>query len=262
MTNLFDLTGRVAAITGGAGLMGMQHAEVIAAHGGIPVLVDVTDAQEKAADLAKRHSVTAAAYRCNITQPGGVEELLKEILARFGRLDILINNAANNPKMESSSEVNFSRLENFPIAAVECRSRGGLDWRASLQPGDGQLHGTDVSRMRTARSNSQHCIGPGGDRSGSAYLPATGSAGAFAAGQAGNLLRGEERTGRTHPLSCHLLGRRGRPGKCSLPRWHLQRATRGLRAEAGEPDSDGTDGPRWTSIRARCSFWSRMPRLI
>ena len=113
MTNLFDLTGRVAAITGGAGLMGMQHAEVIAAHGGIPVLVDITDAQEKAADLAQRYNVDAGAYPCNITQPDGVRELLKNILARFGRLDILINNAANNPKMESSSEVNFSRLEKF-----------------------------------------------------------------------------------------------------------------------------------------------------
>ena len=115
MTKLFDLTGRVAAITGGAGLMGMQHAEVIAAHGGIPVLVDVTDGSEKAADIERRHHVAAGAYRCNITQPDSVKELLKEILARFGRLDRLINNAANNPKMENSDEVNFSRLENFPI---------------------------------------------------------------------------------------------------------------------------------------------------
>jgi NAD(P)-dependent dehydrogenase (short-subunit alcohol dehydrogenase family) len=115
MTDLFDLTGRVAAITGGAGLLGMQHAEVIAAHGGIPVLIDLACAQEKAADLAKRHNVPALDCQCNITQPDSVRAMLKEILARFGRLDILINNAANNPKMESSSEVNFSRLENFPI---------------------------------------------------------------------------------------------------------------------------------------------------
>ena len=115
MTDLFDLTGRVAAITGGAGLLGMQHAEVIAAHGGIPVLVDVARADDKAADLARRHNVPAMACQCNITQPESVRELLKQILERFGRLDILINNAANNPKMESSAEVNFSRLENFPI---------------------------------------------------------------------------------------------------------------------------------------------------
>jgi NAD(P)-dependent dehydrogenase (short-subunit alcohol dehydrogenase family) len=115
MKDLFDLAGRVAVITGGAGLLGMQHAEVIAAHGGIPVLVDLACAHEKAADLAQRHNVPSIACQCNITQPDSVRELLRQVLTRFGRLDILINNAANNPKMESSSEVNFSRLENFPI---------------------------------------------------------------------------------------------------------------------------------------------------
>ena len=112
-------------ITGGAGLMGMQHAEVIAAHGGIPVLVDVVCGCAKAADLSRRHHVPAKALRCDITQPGSVRNLLKEILTNFGRVDILINNAANNPKMENSSEVNFSRLENFPIE----------QWQADLAVG-------------------------------------------------------------------------------------------------------------------------------
>jgi NAD(P)-dependent dehydrogenase (short-subunit alcohol dehydrogenase family) len=125
MTDLFDLSGRVATITGGAGLMGMQHAEVIAAHGGIPVLVDVVAAEEKAAGLAQRNGVPAMACQCDITQPARVQELLQQILTRLGRLDILINNAANNPRMESSAEVNFARLENFPIE----------QWQADLAVG-------------------------------------------------------------------------------------------------------------------------------
>jgi len=43
MKNLFDLTGRVAVITGGAGFMGPKHAEVIAKYGGIPVIVDLPE---------------------------------------------------------------------------------------------------------------------------------------------------------------------------------------------------------------------------
>jgi len=125
MKDLFDLTGRVAAITGGAGLLGLQHAEVIAAYGGIPVLVDLAQADAKAADLSARHNVPAMACHCNITQPDSVRALLQGILDRFGRLDILINNAANNPKMESSTEVNFSRFENFPIQ----------QWQADLAVG-------------------------------------------------------------------------------------------------------------------------------
>lgn len=115
MTDLFDLTGRVAVITGGAGLLGMQHAEVIAGQGGINVLLDVAPAEEKAANLERRHGSPARAIQCDITKPDSVREALQEILACFGRVDILINNAANNPKMENSGEVNFSRLENFPI---------------------------------------------------------------------------------------------------------------------------------------------------
>jgi len=115
MKDLFDLSGRVAVITGGAGLLGMKHAEVIAAHGGVPVLVDVVAASDKAASLAQRYQVPACALEADIVEPGDVRRVLYEVTTRFSRLDILINNAANNPKMENSTDVNFSRLENFSL---------------------------------------------------------------------------------------------------------------------------------------------------
>jgi len=115
MTDLFNLAGRVAVITGGAGLLGMKHAEVIAAHGGSPVLVDIADAHVQARDLEERFGVPTMACRTDITSPSAVRGLLDEVLARFERVDILINNAANNPKVGASGGVNFSRLENFPL---------------------------------------------------------------------------------------------------------------------------------------------------
>jgi NAD(P)-dependent dehydrogenase (short-subunit alcohol dehydrogenase family) len=124
----FDLTGRVAVITGGAGLLGEQHARAIAAAGGIPVLVDIQRerASEKAAALSREFSVPAIGCAADITKQPEIEALRTEILARFGRLDILINNAANNPKMEASTEVNFSRLENFPLSQWEADIAVGL----------------------------------------------------------------------------------------------------------------------------------------
>jgi NAD(P)-dependent dehydrogenase (short-subunit alcohol dehydrogenase family) len=89
MTQLFDLTGRVAAITGGAGLLGRQHAEAIAACGGIPVLVDIVNADRVAAEIAERRHVPAFAAQADITRPESVRQLLADILERFGRLDIL-----------------------------------------------------------------------------------------------------------------------------------------------------------------------------
>ncbi|MGA2236398.1 MAG: SDR family oxidoreductase [Terriglobales bacterium] len=126
--NLFDLTGRVAVITGGAGLLGEQHARAIAAAGGIPVLVDIQQqrASEKAAALSHEYGVPAIGCVADITNESEIEALRGEILAKFGRLDILINNAANNPKMEASTEVNFSRLENFPLAQWEADIAVGL----------------------------------------------------------------------------------------------------------------------------------------
>jgi len=126
--NPFDLTGRVAIITGGAGLLGEQHARAIASAGGIPVLVDIQQqrASEKAAILSKEYGVEAIGCSADITKQAEIELLRAEIIARFGRLDILINNAANNPKMEADSEVNFSRLENFPLTQWDADIAVGL----------------------------------------------------------------------------------------------------------------------------------------
>jgi NAD(P)-dependent dehydrogenase (short-subunit alcohol dehydrogenase family) len=125
---LFDLSGRVAIITGGAGLLGTKHAEAIAMAGGIPVLVDISlaAAEDKARLVANRFGVPTAAFRTDITQRDEVEVLLAEVLKRFGTVDILINNAANNPKIEGVADQPWSRFENFPIAVWEADLAVGL----------------------------------------------------------------------------------------------------------------------------------------
>jgi NAD(P)-dependent dehydrogenase (short-subunit alcohol dehydrogenase family) len=127
LSNPFDLSGRVAVITGGAGLLGEQHATAIAAAGGLPVLVDIHEqrACEKADALAETYGVPAFGCAADITKQQEIESLRDRILSRYGRLDILINNAANNPKMEASGEIDFSRLENFPLS----------QWQADLAVG-------------------------------------------------------------------------------------------------------------------------------
>ncbi len=115
--SMFDLTGRVAIITGGTGLLGQQHGEAIAGAGGIPVLADIrTDVVDSSsAAFRERFGPEACVLQTDITHPESVRALLAEVLRRYGRVDILINNAANNPKMEKTAEVEFSRLENFPL---------------------------------------------------------------------------------------------------------------------------------------------------
>ncbi|MFI5244641.1 MAG: SDR family oxidoreductase [Gemmatimonadales bacterium] len=123
----FSLAGRVAIITGGAGLLGVQHAAAIAAAGGIPVLADLRgdDARASASGIASTFGIPAMGATCDITSAASVESLLAAVRGRFGRVDILVNNAANNPKVEGSGK-DFSRLEHFPLDQWESDIAVGL----------------------------------------------------------------------------------------------------------------------------------------
>jgi NAD(P)-dependent dehydrogenase (short-subunit alcohol dehydrogenase family) len=114
----FDITGRVAVITGGGGLLGPRHAAAIAHHGGIPVLVDLRleTAERCARDIARERGVPACALQADITNDDAVRGVLANVLSRYGRLDILVNNAANNPKVEAPGEKAWSQVENFPLS--------------------------------------------------------------------------------------------------------------------------------------------------
>jgi NAD(P)-dependent dehydrogenase (short-subunit alcohol dehydrogenase family) len=117
---LFDLTGRVAIVTGGAGLLGYHHGAILSAAGAHVVLLDLASANPalRAEQLTLAHGPECLGLAADITSEASLEEARDAILAKFGRIDILINNAANNPKVESHPHAEpkqWSRLENFPL---------------------------------------------------------------------------------------------------------------------------------------------------
>lgn len=116
--HLFDLTGRVAIITGGAGLLGRQHAAAIAAAGGHAVLVDLRhDETVRAADeVARASGVRALGVAADITVKTEVERMVAETMAAFGRIDILINNAAMTVKGGGHrSDEYFAPFVDYPL---------------------------------------------------------------------------------------------------------------------------------------------------
>jgi NAD(P)-dependent dehydrogenase (short-subunit alcohol dehydrogenase family) len=118
VAGLFDLTGRVAIITGGAGLLGYQHGAILAAAGAHVVLLDLglANPQLRAEQLAADHGPDCLGLAVDITSEASLLEARDAILAKFHRIDILINNAANNPKVEDQKPGQpWSRLENFPV---------------------------------------------------------------------------------------------------------------------------------------------------
>lgn len=143
--SLFRLDGRVAVITGGAGLLGYQHAATIAGLGGLPVLLDINVAGlvDNAARLEQETGCEALTLVADITDLSALVSAFEQLMARHGRVDILINNAARNPKVESAGDKDFSRLEHFPWE----------QWRLDLDVGLGgafncaKVFGTQMARQ-------------------------------------------------------------------------------------------------------------------
>ena len=98
MLETLNLDDKVVVITGAAGLLGCQHADAVAQAGGIPILLDLKkDAVELLAiEIEQRHGVEAMAYQVDISCEKEVSQNLEEILGRYGKVDALVNNAANN----------------------------------------------------------------------------------------------------------------------------------------------------------------------
>ncbi|MFA4848330.1 MAG: SDR family oxidoreductase [Methanoregula sp.] len=113
----FRIDKEVAVITGGAGLLGYQHARAIMSSGGIPVLVDINEkqAKEKAKLLSDTLSGECHGYYCDITDKRSVQGICSQLTDQFGAVNILINNAANDPKVtQTPGEKPWSRFEQFP----------------------------------------------------------------------------------------------------------------------------------------------------
>jgi len=117
LNSLFSLKEKVIVITGAIGLLGKKHAEAIAAYGGNPILLDLSQeaVDEYANLLNKKYGVKSSGFAVNITDEKQIEENSSLLIERYGKIDGLVNNAANNPKVEDSCDKNFSRLENFPL---------------------------------------------------------------------------------------------------------------------------------------------------
>ena len=125
---LFDLTGRVAIITGGTGLLGYHHGAILAAAGAHVVLLDLpaTDPESRAAQIAAAHGVECFGLATDVTNEASISDASSRVMAKFERIDILINNAANNPKVEEANGLAWSRLENLPLDVWDSDIRVGL----------------------------------------------------------------------------------------------------------------------------------------
>ena len=126
----FDLTGKVALITGAAGLLGIEHAAALLDCGATIVLTDIGERELSAAQNIL--SQNAAAGRIftrvmDVSKPDAIHSVAESVAAEGLRIDILVNNAAIDPKVKGDKGMlETSRLENFPLEQWDLQIAVGL----------------------------------------------------------------------------------------------------------------------------------------
>lgn len=126
----FDLTGRTALITGGAGLLGAEHAAALLEIGATVVITDIGEARLVAARTSLSQDADSSRILTrvmDVSQLDAIITLAQELAAAGRRVDILVNNAAIDPKVKGDEGVlETSRLENFPLDQWDLQLKVGL----------------------------------------------------------------------------------------------------------------------------------------
>lgn len=115
MKKIFSLEGKVAVVTGACGLLGRKHCEALAESGAHVVAADLNLEQTKSVtrELGDRHMAIAV----DVTSDLSILEARENILERYGKLDVLVNNAAINDMFENPQlALEKSKFENYPYA--------------------------------------------------------------------------------------------------------------------------------------------------
>ncbi|HXQ29146.1 MAG TPA: SDR family oxidoreductase [Gemmatimonadales bacterium] len=117
-TDLFSLEGRTAIVTGAVGLLGRQHAVALADAGANVVLVDLAQSavEALAAELKPAATGEIVPVGADVTDPASLAAARARVAERFGRIDVLVNNAAVNDKVEAPEQgAEAARFENFSL---------------------------------------------------------------------------------------------------------------------------------------------------
>jgi len=117
LPDLFDLTDRVAIVTGGAGLLGTEFCWTLARAGAAVVIADMD--REAAANLAASLSQSgfqALGVGTDVTSADSVQRAVDSALRNYDQLDILVNSAALDPKFDPQSKKSHSgAFEDYPL---------------------------------------------------------------------------------------------------------------------------------------------------
>jgi NAD(P)-dependent dehydrogenase (short-subunit alcohol dehydrogenase family) len=113
--NLFDLSGKVAIVTGAVGILGQGFCRGLASFGAKLAVVDLDPdrCSAFAAELEGDYGTSALGVACDVADPASVARMVQQVVARFGAIDVLHNNAASK---SADLDAFFASTEEYSLA--------------------------------------------------------------------------------------------------------------------------------------------------
>jgi NAD(P)-dependent dehydrogenase (short-subunit alcohol dehydrogenase family) len=160
MHEAFDLSGRVAVVTGAAGGMGEAIAHNLGMAGATAVLVDLNKARVlDLADTLARQGIRSLAIECDITSEAALQVACDTIIEAYGRVDILINNAAILPKASRLEEIDADDWERtFQVNVLGTFLCSKVFGRVMLKQRSGNI--VTIASIAATLPNAQGAYGP------------------------------------------------------------------------------------------------------
>ncbi len=161
-TQRFDLTGKVVVITGGTGLLGSAYCQGMAEHGAHVVMADLATADPvgKAKAIQTADGSEACGINCDVSSEADVVNLFELVMAKFGRVDVVLNNAAaTGEHLMRQGEV-FTSFEDSTLAVWESAIRVNLTgvYLVAREGGKAMLKGGGGSLVNV--SSTYGVVGP------------------------------------------------------------------------------------------------------
>jgi NAD(P)-dependent dehydrogenase (short-subunit alcohol dehydrogenase family) len=124
----FDLTDRVAIVTGGAGLLGRQFCRTLAQAGARVILGDLElDQARLIAESLQSDGFAVSAHLVDVTSPVSSADIVASTISQHGQVDILVNSAAMDPKFDPDHhEASSNAFEDYPLDMWEAALRVNL----------------------------------------------------------------------------------------------------------------------------------------
>jgi NAD(P)-dependent dehydrogenase (short-subunit alcohol dehydrogenase family) len=116
--DLFDMGSRVVVVTGSTGVLGSHYCRAFAARGAMLVAADLPDRDpaKQAEHLSRELGASVVGMACDVRRETDVKELFDAAIKRFGRVDVVVNNAAATSEHLMRAGDTYAKFEDYPLS--------------------------------------------------------------------------------------------------------------------------------------------------